>query len=107
MRRRRKKYWPTFLLAAILWGWLGLLLIFTEPELIKDILLPGIYLPFFLVFFPAVFFTAAVIWGSSRRGLLTAAGLTVYLLLRIFGLGHGLNLLLILGILIVVDRYFN
>lgn len=107
MRRRRKNYLPTLLLTAVLWTLLALMLIFVEPELIANILIPGAYLPFFLLFFPAVFFTAALLWGNSRRGLLTAAGLTVFLLLRIFGLGNSLNLVLILGILIAVDRYFN
>jgi hypothetical protein len=86
---------------------LGLILVYVEPDLIKDILIPNFYLPFWLLFFPATFFTAAIIWGNARRGLLTALGLTGFLLLRLFGLGHVLNLLLLLGILIAVERYFN
>lgn len=107
MRQRRKNYWPTLVLIVILWSLLGLMIAFVEPVLVKDILIPGAYLPFFLLFFPASFFTFAVVWGNTRRGLLTAAGLTLFFLLRIFGLGNPLNLLLILGILIAVDRYFN
>lgn len=106
-RRRRQNYLPTLVLITVLWALLALMLIRVEPELVRDILIPGIYLPFFALFFPAVLFSAAIIWGSSRRGLLTAAGATVFLLLRLFDLGNSLNLILILGILIAVDRYFN
>lgn len=107
MRRRRNHYLPALILILVLWTLLALMLIFVEPELIQNILIPGIYLPFFLLFFPAVFFPAALLWGNSRRGLLTAAGVSVFLLLRVFGLGNSLNLVLILGILVAVDRYFN
>ena len=95
------------ILIVVLWALLGLMLYFVEPALVKDILIPGVYLPFFLIFFPASWFTLAIIWGNTRRGLLTAIGLTLFLLLRIFHLGNVLNLVLILGILITVDRYFN
>jgi len=107
MLKRRKNYLPTLILIVVLWTLLGLMLYFVEPALVKDILIPGVYLPFFLIFFPAGWFTLSIIWGNSRRGLLTAIGLTVFLLLRIFQFGNVLNLVLILGILIAVDRYFN
>lgn len=90
---------------VILWILLGLLVYFVEPALVKDFLLPGLYLPFFLLFFPASWFTLAVIWGNGRRGLLGAIGLTLFLILRVFQMDNSLNLLLILGILIAVDRY--
>lgn len=107
MLRRRKNYLPALILIVLLWGLLSLVLFFVEPSLIKDVLIPGVYLPFFLIFFPAGWFTLAIICGNTRRGLLMAIGLSVFLLLRIFQFGNGLNLVLILGILIAVDRYFN
>jgi hypothetical protein len=106
MRQRRKNFFPTLVLIFVLWGFLGAMIGYVEPELVKDILIKGAYLPFFLLFFPTVLFTAAVIWGNSRRGLLTAICVTLFLLLRLYGLGNVLNLLLILGIAITVDRYF-
>lgn len=107
LRPKRKNYLPTLALIVVLWALLGLMIIYVEPGLIKDILIPGIYLPFFLLFFPASFFTLAIIWSNSRRGFLSAFGLTVFLLLKILGLGNALNLLLIFGILVAVDHYFN
>ena len=105
MHSRRKNYLPTLILIVILWSLLGLMIYAVEPTLIKDILVPGLYLPFFLIFFPASFFSLAAIWGNPRRGLLGAIGLTCWLILRLYRLDNGLNLLLILGILIAVDRY--
>jgi len=107
MLKRRKNYLPTFILIVILWSLLGLMVYLVEPSLVKDILIPGIYLPFFLLFLPASWLTATIIWGNRRRGWLTAVGLTLFLILRLWGLGNNLNLILILGILIAVDRYFN
>jgi hypothetical protein len=78
-----------------------------EPELIKDILLPGLYLPFFMLFFPAVFLTTAVLFNNSHRGLLLALGLSGVLILKLHQLANLLNLLLILGILVAVDRYWE
>jgi hypothetical protein len=95
------------ILTVVLWSLLGLMVYFVEPSLIKDILVPGLYLPFFLLFFPASWFTLAIILGNTRRGLLASLGLTSFLILRLFRLGNVLNLVLILGILIAVDRYFN
>ena len=107
MNKRRKNYLPTLILIAVLWSLLALLVYFVEPELIKDILVPGLYLPFFLLFFPASLFTLSIIWGNGRRGLLSAVGLSVFLILRIYQLGNSLNLLLIFAILVAVDHYFN
>lgn len=107
MRARRKNYWPTLILIGILWGLAALMIYWVEPELVKNFILPGLYLPFFLIFFPASFFTLAIIWGNSRRGLLSALGLNIFLMLRVFNLGNSLNLVLLFGILIAVDRYFN
>ena len=107
MKKRRKNYLPTVILILVLWGLLGTMIYFIEPELVKDVLVPGLYLPFFLLFFPASFFTLAMVLANTRRGLLVALGLSIYLILRIFELGNLLNLLLILGIVVAIDRYLE
>ena len=93
------------ILIAGLWILLGLMVYFVEPALVKNILIPGLYLPFFLLFFPAGWFTFAIIFGNSRRGLFITFGITCFLILRIYQLDNILNFLLILGILVAVDRY--
>lgn len=105
MLKRRKNYLPTLLLIVILWGLLGLMIHFVEPEMVKDLLIPGFYLPFWLLFFPASFLTLAVFLNNSHRGLIVSLGITVFLILKIYQLGNILNLCLISGIIIAIDRY--
>lgn len=102
---KRKNYLPTLILTLILWGLLATIIIWVDPQLVKDIILPGVYLPFFVVFWPASFFTLALLMGSSGRGFLAATGLNIFLLLRIFGFGNWLNLILIVGIVLAIDRF--
>lgn len=84
-----------------------MMLLYVEPELVRDILVPGLYLPFFVLFLPASFFTLALMLANTRRGLLASLGLTAYLVLRVYELGNVLNLVLILGIVIAIDRYLD
>jgi len=107
MKNVRKNYLPTLILVLVLWGVLGVMMIYVEPELVKDILIPGLYLPFFLLFMPASFFTLALLLANTRRGLISSLGLTSCLILRVYELGNILNLLLITGIVIAVDRYLD
>lgn len=92
---------------VMLWSCLGLIMWLVEPKLLKDILVTGLYLPFFLLFFPALFLTLAIILANSRRGLLIAIAVTIFLMLRIYQLGNLLNLLLIAGIVVAIGRYFD
>ncbi|MCX6816996.1 MAG: hypothetical protein NTZ93_03960 [Candidatus Beckwithbacteria bacterium] len=107
MIKRRKNYLPTLLLVLILWALLGLMLYFVEPAMVKDILIPGLYLPFFLLFFPASSLTLGIIFNNSLRGLLLAIGITAWLILKVYQLDNWLNIILISGIIITVDRYLS
>ena len=80
------------------------MIFFVEPDLVKDVLIKGFYLPFFLLFVPACFFSLSLVLGNTKRGLLTTVGLAVFLVLRIYELGNVLNFLLIAGIVVAVDK---
>lgn len=105
--KRRKNYLPSLLLILIFWIILGLLMFFVEPELVKDVFIPGLYLPFFIIFFPACFLTLAIILSNNRRSLLLTLGINALLILKVYGLNNWLNLILIMGIIVAVDRYFR
>jgi len=107
MIKRRKNYLPSLVLIIILWGLLGALIYWMEPELVKDVVIPGLYLPFFLLFFPASFLTMALVLGNSRKGLLISLGITIGLILRVYRLDNWLNYILILGLMLAVDRYYS
>ena len=101
---KRKNYLPTLILTLVLWGLMAAMIIWVDPQLVKDILIPGAYLPFFVVFWPASFFSLALLIGNSGRGMLAATGINIFLLLRVFGFGNWLNLVLIAGIVMAIDR---
>ncbi len=107
MKKRRKNYFPTVILILVLWGLLGGLITQVEPELVKDVLIPGLYLPVFLLLLPASFLTLAILSANTKRGLLIALGLNAFLILRIFQFGNLLNLFLIVGIIVAMDRYLE
>jgi len=91
----------------VLWGLLGGLIFWVEPELVKDIIVPGLYLPFFLIFLPASFFSLSLLFNHTRRGLILSLSLSLYLALRIYEMANALNILLIIGIAIAVERYLD
>ncbi len=107
MVKRRKNYLPGLVLVIVLWGLLGVLIYWVEPELIKDIVIPGLYLPFFLLFFPASLLTLALLLNNSRKGLLISLGITIGLILRVYRLDNWLNYILILGLMLAIDRYLS
>lgn len=80
---------------------------FVDPIMVRDLLIPNLYLPFFLVLFFALFFTLAIIFINSRKGLLFALAIVLFLILRLFGLGNILNAILIFGLLIALNYYFT
>jgi len=104
MNKRRKNYLPSLALALVLWVLFFSMIVYVEPDLVKDVFVQGLYLPFFLLFIPACFLTLALMLGNTRRGFLITVGLTIFLLLRVFELGNVLNLFLISGIVIAIDR---
>jgi hypothetical protein len=104
MKKSRKNYLPTLILVLVLWSLFFGMIFYVEPELVKNVLVDGLYLPFFLLFIPACFFTLALVLGNTRRGFLVTVGLSIFLVLRVYELGNILNLLLISGIVIAIDR---
>jgi len=107
VKRRRKNFFPTLILIFFFWTTLGLMVFFIEPELVKNILIPGLYLPFFINLFLALFFTLAVIFVNSRRGFLISLGIITFLILRLVGLGNILNAILIFAVVFTLAYYFT
>lgn len=105
--RRRKNYLITLIFILIFWVSVALMIFFVEPEMVKDIPFKDTYLPFFTTLFLALFFTLAVIFTNSRRGLLGATAITLLLFLKLNGLVNLLNIFLIAGLVFVFDRLFS
>jgi hypothetical protein len=48
-----------------------------------------------------------VLFINTKRGLVTTCGITLFLILRYFGLGNILNFILIMGVAISLEMYWS
>jgi uncharacterized membrane protein len=96
----RKNFLPILVVIFVLWGLLGLMLVFSDPEA------SGVLLLFFGLFFLATLFSLATLLSNTRRGVIAACALTFFLALRYFGVGSILNFSLIVGIAVACEIYF-
>ena len=99
MRKKRKNFLPTLLLAILFWLLWGGLVYFAAPT--NYVLL----ITFSFLLFLASFLALALILANSRQGLIVALGIICFLILRYFQLGNILNLILLAGILISLNLY--
>jgi hypothetical protein len=107
-RPEKKKHYGV-LLGLTLGSWLVIagMIWKVDPESIKNILIPNIYLPMLLMIFFGVFFLLSILMLSAKMALRWTLGVVVFLLLRILGLGNILNGVLILGLLISFEFYLH
>lgn len=100
-KNKRKNFLPTLIVTIILWVTLVGLVSFTDPYDFGT-------LPLFLVLvFMAVMFTFSIMFAETRRGVILALAVTLFLVLRYLGVGNILNLLLILGLALAIEYYFH
>jgi hypothetical protein len=101
MRRRKNKnnknFFPALFISFFLWATLAALVYFIDPA--TKFAVPA----FLLLIFIALFMTLSLTLANSRRGLLVAGATTFFFILRIGGIGHLLNFLLLAGIVITID----
>ncbi|OGM18664.1 hypothetical protein A2686_04325 [Candidatus Woesebacteria bacterium RIFCSPHIGHO2_01_FULL_38_10] len=97
----RKNFFPAMLLTILLWLGVVFIIYFVNPSDLGAVQL------FFIISFLASLFTFSTLLANTRRGLLIAIGLTIFLVLRYLGVGNILNLLLILGLTITTEIYFS
>jgi len=98
--KNRKNFLPSLALTAFLWLLVGAVIYFTNPDFI------GMVVLFFILTFLALMFTFSLILANTRRGLIMALGITIFLIFRYFGIGNLLNGLLIIGITLATEIYF-
>jgi hypothetical protein len=98
--KNRKNFFPTLLLATILWVAWGWLIYSTAPSSNLKLFI------FFLLLFLAVFLTFALIFANSRRGLLSSLIVVTLLIFRYYQLANLLNLFLLFAIVITIELYY-
>lgn len=96
----QKNFFPSLVVTILLWGVIGGIILLTSPANLVFIAL------FFIFLLGALTFTFSIIFNNTKRGLLYSLSIILFLIMRLFGVGNILNLLLVLGITIVLDLYF-
>ncbi len=98
---KRRKVLPSLVVTVLLLLSLVLVVYFTDPSSSLSVVL------FFINIFSFLFFMFSLLFANSRRGLLISSCLTIFLVLRLFGIGNVLNLILIVGLGIIIEIYAN
>ena len=98
--KNRKNFLPTLLVTIFLWLTLGFLIYFVSPDFVLAIPL------FFVLVFACLFFTFSIIFAASRTGFIVSLAVTLFIILRYFGVGNILNALLLAGLAIAIEIYF-
>lgn len=96
---RRRNFLPALIITLLLWLAVILLIVYIDPGTF------GALISFFVLSFLAIYFTFSIIFANKRWGLLIAFSMSFFVLLRYIGVGHIVNLLLIVGIATVVELY--
>lgn len=99
--KRRKNFFPTLIALILSWGLVFAVIYFVSPTSFGAIPI------LFILIFIAYVFTFSTLFANSRRGLISALALILFLILRFLGVGHILNFLLILGLAITIEFYLS
>jgi len=96
---RRKNFLPSLIAIIILFLGLVAIVYFTDPASQIVILL------FFINLFLFLFILLSLIFANSRRGFIASTCITIFCLLKLFGIGNILNATLITGLGIIAEIY--
>jgi hypothetical protein len=99
--KRRKNFFPTLIVLILSWGSIFAVVYLIDPTSL------GAVPAFFILVFIASIFTFSTLFANTRRGVISALALTLFLVLRYLGIGHILNFLLIFGLAITIEVYFS
>lgn len=99
--RLRKNFFLTVLITLFLWCIWALIFLLVPPEYF---LMPAVFL---VITFLGVLFPSSLVFANTRRGLLVAGGVVLFMLFNFLGFGNYLNLILLTGIIISFEYYFS
>ena len=97
----RKNFFPTLIVIMSLWTLLAGFVYFVEPEA------QGAVPLFLALVFLTLILTFSTLFINTRRGTITALGITFFLILRYFGVGNILNFLLLFGVAVATEIFFS
>jgi len=97
----RKNFLPTLLITGILSLAIFYLIFYVDPESFGAVVL------FFILTFLFLLFIFSTLFANTRRGVIASFTLVLYLVLRYYGIGHILNLALIIGLALTAEIYLS
>lgn len=99
------KWIPKILSLVLLWGSVIAVILFIEPDLLKDIIIPGSYLPFFGLVALTIWYTLAILTKSIWKSLLPTITIVTYLVLTTLHLMYGVLAITLLLTLVFESWY--
>ena len=103
--RNKKRYGLLVIFFALNWLAVAWVVWKVDPENIKNIVIPGIYLPMLFLVFGALFWLFSILFLSAKMALSWSSGVCLFDLLRILEMGTVLNGFLMLGLLLSYEVY--
>jgi len=97
IRRKRKNFLPSVVFTLLLWIIMVLFIFFIDPYL------PAAIIFFFLFLFLAFLFTLSTLFANSKRGFIYSLSIMAFLIMRIYGVGNLINLLLLIGVILSIE----
>ena len=82
------KWIPKILSLVFLWGAVASVVVFIDPAMLKDVLIPGTYLPFFILITIALWYTLAILTKSILASLVITLTIVAGIILTMLGLMH-------------------
>lgn len=99
--KRRRSFILSLPVILLLWSSIVAIVYFVDPDT------PFVIALFFVLLLIALAFTLSFIFVNTRRGITATGVIIIFLLLRYFGVGNVLNLILLTGIAINTELYFK
>ena len=107
---RQKVRWPKWLIAGmsgLWWVLLVALVLIIEPQRLQNVAISGLYLPLILLVFLALSWTIYLLKRRFWPSVLWAMGVSLFLILRLYGWGNGINFAIIGLSLIILEIYWR
>ncbi len=89
----------------VLWGAVAAVIVFIDPELIRDVLIPESYLPFYILLLFTIWYTLAFITKTTWLSLLLSVTLVGSMVLTMLKLMH-LGLAVVILLTLVIESWY-
>lgn len=99
------KWIPRIFGLVALWGAVLAMIVYIEPSLLRDVVIPGSYLPFFGLVTSAIWYSLALLTKSGLKSLWLSLTIVAGMILNMLGLMHW-GLLIALLLTLVIESWY-